>query len=178
MNGVVRRRGFITSKGIETIDIDRPNYWRIDFSTDVDNKEVMFGNRDSYSLAASMVNSLILDGVKVSSSVSSIIVPKAGDHTIYMDLNQRNDRPLVILTDTVHPTYVRVPINRTASPRAYVNGELPLVDLLTPTISLYHPAVSVHINILRIPDNISIDTVHSTWTNIADKIVQVHYNYI
>lgn len=181
MNGVIRRRGFAASKGIKTIDIDRPDYWRIDFSTDEDNKKVMFGDKNSYSLAASMVKSLILDGVRVSSDGNSTItIPTAGHHTIYMDLNQRVDRRLGILTDTLHPTYVRVPTNRTASPRLYTNGELPLVDLLTPSVSLYYDQTIPYrrINILRIPDDVSIDMVNSTWANIADKIVQVHYNFI
>ena len=181
MNGVVRRRGMMASKGIETIDIDRPNYWRIDFSTDEDNKAVMFGDKNSFSLAGSMAKSLILDGAIVrSDGNSTITIPKAGDHTIYMDLNQRDDRRLGILTDTLHPTYVRVPTNRTASPRLYASGELPLIDLLTPSVSLYYNLTIPYrrINILRIPDDVSIDTVHSTWRDIANKIVQVHYNFI
>jgi hypothetical protein len=184
MNGVIRRRGFPTSKGIETIDIDRPDHWRIDFATTADNQTVVFGHNGWYALSNPETKAIILDGKTISrTSGSSINVPKAGNHTVYIKISQPytiSNYSFGITSPSLSPSYVRVPTNWTSAIRYDNGGNIPIVDLLTLKPNIYKTADYLHLTIdtLRVSDKIDIANIPSSWRDIANKIVQVHYNYI
>lgn len=183
MNGVIRRRGFPTSKGMETVDINRPDYWRIDFATTVDNQTVTFGNDDSFSLSKPETQTILLDGTKVyRTSGSSIKVPKVGSHTVYIKISQpytNGSYRFGIISPSLKSSYVRVPTNWTSILGYYASGNIPIVDLLTlkPNIQPAGPWTFT-IDTLRVSDEIDIANIPSGWKNISKNIVQVHYNYI
>lgn len=183
MNGVVRRRGFPTSKGVETVDIDRPDYWRIDFATTADNQTVTFGSNDSFALSNPETKAIILDGTRVwRSSVSSIKVPKAGNHTVYINISQpytSSNYRFGITSSSLKPSYVRVPTNWTSIIRYDATWTIPIVDLLTlkPTIASSGNGFTT-IDTLRVSDEVDIANIPQSWKNISNNIIQVHYNYI
>ena len=183
MNGVIRRRGFPTSKGIETIDIDRPDHWRIDFATTADNQTVVFGSNETYALSNPETKAIILDGKSTSrTGASGIKVPKAGNHTVYIKISQpytNSSYRFGITSPSLSPLYVRVPTNWTSIIFYHASGNIPIVDLLTLKSDIrliqYLPLT---IDTLRVSDEIDIANIPSNWRGIANKIVQVHYNYI
>lgn len=184
MNGVIRRRGFPTSKGIETIDIDRPDYWRIDFATTADNQTVTFGSDSGFALSSPETKTILLDGTSIwRSSASSIKVPKAGNHTVYIKIDQpytSNVYRFGITSPSLSPSYVCVPTNWTSIILYYASGNIPIVDLLTLKANIHYSQHNLHLTIdtLRVSDEIDIANIPSGWKNISKNIVQVHYNYI
>lgn len=183
MNGVVRRRGFPTSKGIETVDIDRPDYWRIDFATTADNQTVVFGSNDGWAFSNPETQTILLDGTRVYRTAgSSIKVPKAGNHTVYIKISQpytNGSYRFGITSPSLKPSYVRVPTNWTSIICYYASCNILIVDLLTlkPNIQNSGPW-NFAIDTLRVSDEIDITKIPSNWKNISKNIVQVHYNYI
>lgn len=174
----------MASKGIETIDIDRPDYWRIDFATTADNQKVTFGNNNGCALSNPETKAIILDGTNTSrTDASSITVPKAGNHTVYIKISQpytNNNYRFGIISPNLKPSYVRIPTNWTTNIFYYSGGNIPIVDLLTltPDIRTAGKNYTFTIDTLRVSDEIDIANIPQSWKAIANKIVQVHYNYI
>lgn len=184
MNGVVRRRVITASKGIETIDIDRPDYWRIDFATTADNQTVTFGSDTGVALPDPETQDILLDGIKISrTGASSINVPKAGTHVVYIKINQ--PYPTIytykfgINSSSLKPSYVRVPTNWESAINYWAADTIPIVDLLTLKSDIFKNGKRyLTIDILRVSDEIDIANIPQSWKSIANKIVQVHYNFI
>lgn len=177
MNGLMRRRA-MTSKNVETIDIDRPNYWRWDFATSQENKSVVFGY---VCFSNPETKDLRLDGSRIyRESGSSIKVPAAGNHTFYANVSQpySNNSYRMYIAPNEEISYVRVPTRWTTDVWVYYDQVIPLVDLLTPSIPLNVRNCTFKIDVLRVPIETSEADIYRTWLRVANKIIKVKYNFI
>jgi hypothetical protein len=163
----------------DVVDIDNPNYWRFDFSTEEDNTVVSFG---FFCFSNPETKDLHLDGVKISRySGHSIKVPIAGEHTLYANISQpySNTSYNMSIKPYVETSYVRIPTGWEARINYKKGGTIPLVDLLTPEIALAKSTQeTLRIDVLRVPIETNIADIHSGWLSVANKIIKVKYNFI
>lgn len=182
MSGVIRRRNY-TSKKIEVVDIDRPDYWRIDFTTTSDNQTVVFGSNSGWALSNPETKAIILDGKSISrTSGSSIKVPTAGDHVVYIKVSQpygNGSYNFGITSSSLKPSYVRLPTGWKSKIRTDAEHTIPVLDLLTTNVGIYRASGnSITIDLLRVSEDVDISNVNANFLSIANKVIKVKYNII
>lgn len=112
---LLKRRAVLTGKEqIPDVNVELPDYWRLDFTTTEADEQIRVGY---YSLNSSTFADLILDGTSnkslgVNGPAAYVRIPTAGQHTMYIKINLPFTNSNYFFGLQEHDySYVRIPYN-------------------------------------------------------------------
>lgn len=107
-----RRMLMATKEKLLDVNVELPDYWRLDFTTTDADEHIEVGY---YSVGSKNLEDLILDGVTnkslaVNGSAAYVLIPTAGQHTLYLKIKQPFSNSSYWFAVLAHTyDYVRVP---------------------------------------------------------------------